>query len=245
MGTRVRRYAWSMVIALLVLGALGVASPAPVTAAPQSYIVTTNTDTVNDTNCIVGSCTLRQAVNASNANDPGAGQNTITFAGAVTGTITLNAGFSTLQLNKSVAITGPSASILTVSGGGSFALADLINSTPGALVFSVAANVTASISGLTIADGVTFQLEGLPGLGGGIRNVGGTLNLDKVAITRNFANNGGGIHNDGILTITNSTISGNVAGLGAGIDIGATGNPNQILIVNSTISGNVATAPPG
>jgi hypothetical protein len=71
MGMRGRRFVarW---VAALVVGLLGVLALAPPVgaAAPISLIVTNALDNVNDANCTVGSCTLRQAVNASNANDP-------------------------------------------------------------------------------------------------------------------------------------------------------------------------------
>jgi len=77
------------------------------------------------------------------------------------------------------------------------------------------------------------------GSGGGIYNLGGTLLLRNSTIRGNVALwQGGGIFNDGPLTIFNSTISGNVnSGGGAGIYHAA----NDLVIVNSTISDNTVT----
>ena len=77
-------------------------------AVPQTYIVTTTDDTPIDANC-AASCTLRQAINASNANDPGAGNhNTIQFAASAMGTITLtsDANHGTLVPSRDVTIDG-------------------------------------------------------------------------------------------------------------------------------------------
>ena len=51
-------------------------SPGPFTlgwsiSPPQHYVVTTTDDSANDANCVVSSCTLRQAVNAANADGAG------------------------------------------------------------------------------------------------------------------------------------------------------------------------------
>ena len=114
-----RTHHWPRLIALFTLfGLLILALPAvPARAAgPLTFVVTTTGETAAaDANCAAGSCTLRQAVNAANANDPGAGNhNTITFAAGVTGTITRTNG--PLELSRDVAIAGPGARALTVTG---------------------------------------------------------------------------------------------------------------------------------
>ena len=64
-------------------------------------------------------------------------------------------------------------------------------------------------------------------------NPGADLTLDKMTIT---GGNSGGINNNGTLTLTNSTVSGNLAsGSGGGINSGGT-----LTIIGSTISGNSA-----
>ena len=103
------------------------ASPAPRSLSPRvatTFTVNTLGEPASGTDATcAASCTLRQAVNASNANDPGAGNtNTITFDPATFGTaqtITLSAaaGFGTLTLTQPVTITGPGANLLTMDGG--------------------------------------------------------------------------------------------------------------------------------
>ena len=110
------------------------------------------------------------------------GSQTITFAAGLTGTISLEAG---LEISSSVTIDGPGAPLLTVSGGGpSSNFSD----------FTVDSGVTASISGLTIADGNTT------GDGGGVSN-DGDLTLSDDTSTGNSAYLGGGIYEAGTATL--------------------------------------------
>src|SRR5262249_39324637 len=78
-------------------------------------------------------------------------------------------------------------------------------------VFDIAARITVALSGLTIADG--FSLDSF---GGGIQN-NGTLTVTGSTFTGNRANFGGGIQNNGTLTVTGSTLSGNAAAGGGGV----------------------------
>jgi autotransporter-associated beta strand protein len=142
---------------------------------------------------------------------------TITFQSGVTGTITLTG--PELDITNSMTITGPGASTLTVSGNNA------------SRVFSINSGVTASISGLTIANGKV-------GKGAGILN-GGTLILQNSTLSGNSAtaSGGGGIYNSGTLTLQNSTLSGNSApGPGGGID----NYKGTLSLQNCTLWGNTA-----
>ncbi len=118
--------------------------------------------------------------------------------------------------------------------------------------------VTATISGLTIAGGSSFEGGGLlndgnltltgmafqgnqagnmywmPGSGGGIYNAAGaTLAIGSSSFTGNHANDlegGGGIYNAGTLTLTTSTFSGNEA---SGISTGLTAGPMGDSLYNA------------
>lgn len=74
--------------------------------------------------------------------------------------------------------------------------------------------------------------------GGGILNAA-TLRVTNSTIAQNSAQNGGGIYNYlGIMTVTNSTLSGNTAsGGGGGID----NDVGTLTVTNSTLAGNAAT----
>ena len=87
-------------------------------------------------------------------------------------------------------------------------------------VFTVNSGAELSLYGLSVTNGNAGN-----GSGGGIEN-NGTLTLDNVTVSGNTApnNNGGGIDNNGTLTLTGGTISGNSApnGFGGGINNNAT-----------------------
>ena len=77
---------------------------------------------------------------------------------------------------------------------------------------------------------------GSKGFGGGILN-NGTLTLTNATVSANTAEQvGGGIFNGGTLTVRNSTVSANeAAGLGGGIYNGGT-----LMLTNATVSANTA-----
>ena len=162
--------------------------------------------------------TLRQAIlNASPS-----GGDTINF---VTGLPTINLVSGELLIDKNVTINGPGANLLTVQCGAA----------AGFRIFHIdSASITATISGLTIANGTVFDN------GGGIFN-SGTLAIISCSIADNRADtlmsagDGGGIYNAGVPTIASSTISGNGAGDGGGIS-----NTGSLTVTNSTICSNSA-----
>jgi hypothetical protein len=107
----------------------------------------------------------------------------------------------------------------------------------GVQVFLVNSGVTASLSTLTIQHG-----NEVPFLGGGIEN-DGTLTVTNSTVAGNSALfGGGGIENTGTLTVINSTITGNNTDFGSGAGIN-NGTNKTLTVTNSTISGN--TAPGG
>jgi CSLREA domain-containing protein len=196
-----------LTLVLLLAGALlatAVNSALIVSAAPPSaYRVNSNADT-DDGSCDALNCTLREAINAANANpDP----DLITFS--ISGTVNL---LSMLPaISGSVEVNGPGASQLTVRRSSSAAT--------NFGIFQLNAGQTLSISGLTISGG-TGTFDGFDRKGGGILNYG-TLNITDAAISDNNSEDGGGIFSGGgIVNIMRSTLARNSAsngGAGGGI----------------------------
>ncbi|MDQ6760390.1 MAG: CSLREA domain-containing protein [Acidobacteriota bacterium] len=192
---------------------------------PNPPLIVTTTDDHDDGTCNAADCTLREAINAANSR---VGDDVIAFAPGVTGTIQLASALPNLTSN--IALQGPGANVLTVRR----------NSAASYRIFTINAGAIVTISGLTIANGNTFQS------GGGILN-SGTLGLNGVAISGNHGGNGGGIYNSfGTLTLNQSTISGNSVSSSFAFSGGGIYNQGgNVTITSSTISGNTANGPGG
>ena len=143
-------------------------------------------------------------------------------------TITLEAGTYTLTAVDHDA-DGPTGlpsitSALTLRGAG--AQNTVLERAAGAPPFRllhVAATGGLTLEGLTLQGGDVATTNA----GGGIWNQG-TLTLTRSTLSGNVANNGGGIVSAGPLTIINSTLSGNVANSGGGIIVTGAGGPLTI-----------------
>ncbi len=149
---------------------------------------------------------------------------TIVFSPKAYGTITLTSG--PLEVATGVNIQGPGTKKVTVSGDDS------------STVFEVDKGVTASISGMTITDGVSPNFYEA----GGIFNQG-NLTLTDAVVTGNSAPAGtyagaGGIENAGTMTIADSTISHNDGPYAGGVN-----SYGPLTVTDSTISGNSAEQP--
>jgi len=189
--------------------------------------------------------TLRAAIASAADND------VINFALSYPVTIFLTNG--ELLVTKSIAIAGPGATNLTISGN------------QGGRVFHVGTSNNVTISGVTITDGLvtaggvgagiylesaTLTLSGCTFLGnratggttahgGGVYLTQSTLNVLGCTLDSNVAaGNGGGIYNLGsTLTIDKSTITGNSAVNGGGVFSGS----GTVSVSNSLIYTNAAT----
>src|SRR5262249_29632988 len=156
---------------------------------------------------------LRQAIALT---EPGG---TVDFAPGLAGTVTLTAG--QLTLDHDLAIAGPGASVITVSGNDAFR------------VFEVLPGVTAALSGLTIAGGGGVEM------GGGILNAG-TLTIADVVVSGNAAFSaataqGGGIYNAGVLAVARSVVRDNAA---SGGSVGSGGGINNAASATLTVAGS-------
>ena len=211
----------------------------PAIVFPILYVVDSTGDgdnaPLNSTGCDdgTGHCTLRAAIEAANFHSGVA--DTIHFNIPTTdpgynGTSwIINLGTALPDVSDPVTITGLGADKLVVQR----------NSSTQFRIFNVNTTGTVNISGLTIAGGFAPSNT----VGGGIQNVNATLNFTNITITNNSAVQGGGIDNQGTMTIANSMISGNSGSssqAGGGIY-----NSGTMTIANSTISGNSAPSGEG
>jgi MYXO-CTERM domain-containing protein len=178
-----------------------------------------NTFTVTTTNDS-GAGSLRDAVSQANAN---AGPDVVDLTG-VSGTITVT---SEILVTDEATLMGPGSGSLTVSGGTTTRVFDVAPST----------FVPVTISGLKITLGINAT-------GGGIYSNNVDLTLDDVFVTMNAGSNrGAGVYmNVGSLTITDSEISNNNVGLGAGggVFVQTIAAGRTLAIADSKISGNNA-----
>lgn len=170
------------------------------------------------------------------------------FANTVTVTNTNDSGAGSLRqaiadaasgdlIQFSITGTITLSSTLTIEG------KNLTISGPGALLLAISGNhsvqvlvigngVSATISGVTIENGSSSSFN----RGSGISNEG-TLSVSNSTLSGNSGSLGGGIFNGGTLTLSNSTLSGNfVSNNGGGIL-----NDGTLTVNNSTLSGNSAS----
>jgi hypothetical protein len=203
----------------------------------------------------------------TNGEDDGAGslrsairdaapQSTIDFA--FSGIVQLTSG--ELTINRDLTITGPGATKLDIRGGHSrilnIAPATRLNlsgvtvsnghpdDAPGAAILNKG---TLYLDGVRVRDSspnpITFLLPAAVNGGGCLNASGATMFVNNCSFSGNRCTQAGGaVSNAGNLTISNSTISGNVAGYGGGVSSSGT-----LTMVNCTVEGNsaITTGPHG
>jgi CSLREA domain-containing protein len=213
------------------------------------FTVNTSDDT-DDGVASLAHCSLREAIHTANAYP---GSASILFARdepdvhtGVGALIALTGG--ELLVTNHLNVTGPGANALSISGNNA------------SRVFHIVSNQIVTLAGLTIADGRTNNSGGggvlssgrltvigcvvsncSGSIGGGLRNLNGTLEVDGCLLISNRAVNalggsGGGIGNDGSLLVARSIIYGNRAGLGGGV-FNWSGTAS---LLSSTLAGNEA-----
>ncbi len=205
----------------------------PIQVGPD--FVVNATDDSGDGFCeeVIGTCTLRDAVEAANA-DPDA--SVITFDPTVFAsqtTITLSQ--SDMVIDQSTTIAGPGADRLTIDAADQsrhFNFIDL--SAPNQLLDTVN-----TVSGLTLVNGNgSTDITDIPNLGrrGGAIRTQAPLTLDQVHLRDNSAPDGGALWaRFAEVTIQNSTLSGNTGSNRGGA---VYSRENNLTISNTTISGN-------
>jgi CSLREA domain-containing protein len=213
--------------------AAGAAFGATVVFAPAAQADTFTVDTLEDEDdgsCDPGECSLREASEEANT---AAGADEIVFASGLTGTITLTDDDGAIYLLDEVAVTGPGANVLTVSGDDDTRVFYVDAGTNGDDYDPV------TISGLTVTEGYDSSR------GGALYSEDTTLTLADMAFVDNAAGTGGGgaYVDDGTLTITGSVFSGNTAPGGGGalyLQTGEEGADVGVLVQGSTFTDNTS-----
>ena len=241
--------------------AQGGATPTP-TPTPTPIPTRMTVNSLSDVAANDGLCTLREAITSANTNtasgaasgECGAGGALDVIGFSVTGTIVLTGALP--NMTTAMALNGPGARLLTVSGGNAYR------------VFNVAAGASVTLSHLKVADGSAYSGAGIENsgtltlsfcvvsdnhaarpnnndpfsVGGGINNTsGGVLNVSNSTISGNstsnfFGDRGGGINSEGTATLTNTTVSSNTAVWAGGI-----GGSGTLTLRHSTVTANHAT----
>jgi hypothetical protein len=185
-----------------------------------------------------------------------------TIAGATTGSgaslvnlVTVDGNGASAVFNVSSGVTGASIANLTIQHGNSDTMGGGIVNFGGLTVTgsTISGNTTATLGGgivnapaaaLTLTSNTISgnTANGGSGGGGGIVN-DGTLTMSDDTVTGNSAaNSGGGIYNTGTLVMSDSTLSANTAGVasgGGGIDNTGSGT---VALANIILSGNTANS---
>lgn len=178
-----------------------------------TYVVNSIADpsSGNATNCVTGNvntCTLRDSLASATNGDA------INFNADMT--ISLVSGH-TLTLSKNATINGDGHAVI-------------IDGNNAATVLTVSSGVTTTISHLTIRNGYSQVTSG------GINNYG-TLTVASSTLSGNRSTYGGGVYNKGSLTLVNSSVAGNNAGGGCGG--GICNMFGTVTLTSSTVAGNL------
>ena len=221
----------------MALGAVSASAGPPVTCTVNSTVdaAAAAPTTSCDSTLGAGMVTLRSAIDRFNSP---AGSTTITFNLPAGSVITLTMGeLQVTSTTGTLTITGPGARALAVDGN---AASRVFHIGPG-----VRGSVTAAISGITVRNGMTTSFSRFPAAeGGGFFDDLANLTLDQVAVSGNVAGTGGAIAQDeGLLTLTNSTLSGNsVTGVGSCEGAAISSQSEGIAVItrltNVTVTGN-------
>ena len=167
-----------------------------------------------------------------------ANSNGSTAAGATT-TITFQSG-----LHGVIALTGPPsplvANVSIQNPAGSFIAVDggHTNTIAGFQPFSISAGVTAAISGLTIQNGNDSNGSQVGLFGGGVHNDGTLTLTDCTLIDDHAFNYGGGVYNNGTMTMIGCVLAGNttfIGGAGGGVFNNSSGT---LTLTGCTLTGN-------
>lgn len=226
-------------------------APLSLDAQAATFVVNTTDDTADATPgdgiCATASanCSLRAAISEANAL---AGDDIITLpAGTYTQVLVaadedLNAG-GDWDIRSNITINGAGAATTILQ-----AAATPVTATERVVeVLAPSVVPVVTISGVTLRHGNKTGAEANATRGGGIRN-NGTLTMNDCIVTLNNASGAGGIRNDRAITLNNVTVSNNGCNNGGTTCFGggmySVSFPfSTVTINNSTFTGNTSTSP--
>jgi len=227
-------------VSAMALGAVAASAGPPVTCTVNSTAdaAAAAPATSCDSTLGTGKVTLRSAIERFNSP---AGSTTVTFNLPAGSVITLTLGeLAVTSISGTLTIIGPGARALAVDGN---AASRVFHIGPGR-----SGTVTAVISGITVRNGKTSLTRYPAYSGGGFFNDRANLTLDQVMVTGNVASWGAAIDQEGVLTLTNSTLSGNSITTsrgrcgGAAMEVEAQGLAVTTTFTNVTVTGNTEEA---
>lgn len=193
-----------------------------------AHAATINVTTTRDELTRNAVCSLREAVLSANTDSAvggcaaGSGRDTIVLASGQTYTLSLDAtaGNEDRAAEDDLDI----SSDITIQGNGAMAerstavacTLDDVGAVGEFRIFDVHAGGNLTLQDLTVNNGCADGGSAPDRDGGGILNEG-TVTITGSTFSQNLAFSGGGIFNEGTVTIANNTLSRNSAGFGGGI----------------------------
>ena len=167
---------------------------------------------------------------------------TVQVSGDCTGVSTVGGTGANGQLTKNLTIEGGYDSSDWAAAPDPVAHPTTLDASGGGRVVYVDYPAIVTLRGLVIQGGYQIDQWG-EGNGGGIYN-DGTLTIDRCTVRNSSAHSGAGIYNDRHLTVVRSLIAGNTAdvsgGAGGGIFSRNQGWASSLSIINSTLANNTA-----
>ena len=208
--------------AVAVLVAFSIAAP----GARAANLVVTEAGDPPVVSCTPGPCSLREAIEAADAN---AESDVITFAVGAPALIELGGTSIDVDSPHGITIAGPGSGELTITGDSNDNGPDALDSR----IFTVGPGAVLSLSGLSLTEGRATGGGAILGAPGSVLVVGQSVLLGNRSLT-----DGGAVSTAGAFVLSDSTVSGNSAELGGGLSL----HGGSAVIARSTIFFNSATA---
>jgi len=206
-----------------------------------AYEVAVHTDTI----IVSSTCSISNAIESANLNQPVGGCAAGTDSGTDTIVLAENATFALNSVNNGLIIADGLNGLPVIESSiriqGNSATIERQAGAPLFRFFEISDNAELILENLTLSNGSTTELEDESGRGGAIYNFG-MLSLNNSMLTNNHAYTGGAIANElGSISLTNSLISSNSAS-GSDGGGGLRSEGGSVSIDSSTLSNNTSAS---